>query len=529
MVNSNKILNRNNTKSGKIIYCQWFNSVLKDEKGNIQSILSLIQDVTEQEKAKEEIKKAHERFEMIAGTTYDAIWEWNLVTGELWANEVHQQLFGLTKADPVPTEQEWKERIHPGDIQKTVSAKNRALTSGQDYWESEYRFRKPDGNYIVLFDRSYIIRDPEGKAVRLTGSMFDITERKKAETKLVDNENYLRTILNTEPTCVKVLNRKGELLSMNPAGLAMIEADNEQQVLGRRMTELVDVKYRIGFNRLSKNVFNGRPGTFEFEVIGLKGGHRWLETHAVPLKDAAGLIKNLLGVTRDITQHKKAEEEIKETTIQLRQLTTHLQTIREEERKRIAREIHDELGQQLTAIKMDVAWVNKKIPEEKIAEKEKLNNVINLLDGSNRSIRKILSELRPAILDDHGLLEAIEWLGKQFTAHTDIPVKFTTTETELKLPEPIATCIFRVYQEALTNITRYAQAGKVFTSLSIADDTITVSIEDDGKGFDTTVQTKKSFGILGMKERLLSLNGKFELASSPGKGTVVNISIPYSS
>ncbi|MEK7198559.1 MAG: ATP-binding protein, partial [Bacteroidota bacterium] len=177
---------------------------------------------------------------------------------------------------------------------------------------------------------------------------------------------------------------------------------------------------------------------------------------------------------------------------------------------------------------MDVAWIDKKIPEESAKIKNKLKNVITLLSGSNQSIRRILNELRPSILDDHDLLEAIEWLNRQFTANTGIPVKFTTDESEIKSSESVTTCIFRVYQEAFTNITRYAQAKKVSTSLSVANETIMVIIEDDGKGFDmASVQNKKSFGILGMQERILILGGSFELVSSPGKGTKIIIGLHY--
>jgi signal transduction histidine kinase len=192
----------------------------------------------------------------------------------------------------------------------------------------------------------------------------------------------------------------------------------------------------------------------------------------------------------------------------LRMLTAHLQNVREEERKRIGREIHDELGQQLTAIKMDVAWIDKKITDEDTGVKGKLKNVIELLDGSNKSIRRILSELRPGILDDYNLLDAIDWLGNQFTINTGIPLNFTTTETSFKYASVLVTCIFRVYQEALTNITRYAGATKVLASLTVNNGIITVSIEDNGKGFvPESIQAHKSFGILGMKERVLSLGG----------------------
>src|SRR5258708_34844134 len=152
---------------------------------------------------------------------------------------------------------------------------------------------------------------------------------------------------------------------------------------------------------------------------------------------------------------------MKQSYKEIRRLTEHLQKIREEERTSIAREIHDELGQQLTAIKTDVAWIDKKTAEETTDIKRKLKNIIELLDGSNQSIRRILSELRPRILDDYGLAEAIEWLSRQFTETTGIPVKCTTPEKDIKVSEQIATCIFRVCQQAFTNITRHALAKNV--------------------------------------------------------------------
>jgi PAS domain S-box-containing protein len=246
------------------------------------------------------------------------------------------------------------------------------------------------------------------------------------------------------------------------------------------------------------------------------------------LRDVQGNVITILSLIHNVTERKKAEETLQQSYEEIRRMTEHLQNIREEERTYIAREIHDELGQQLTAIKMDVAWNDKKTPEETIEIKRKLKNIIALLDGSNQSIRRILSELRPRILDEHGWLEAIEWLGRQFTETTGIPVKFTAPEKDVKVSEQIATCIFRVCQEAFTNITRYALAKNVSISINIIEENIILIIEDDGIGFDAAaIQTKKSFGILGMKERILSLDGKFELVSSPGKGTKITVSLPY--
>jgi PAS domain S-box-containing protein len=513
---------------GSIHYYRGVGEV-KYDKENVPVILhGTVQDITEQKKAEHKLLKSEELFSGIFNASPAGIVISQIADGKIInANESFYTMFEFSP----------EEVIGQTSIDlKLVSSDERAKLMKQQtahgrLFNGELLSRTKSGKSIhILFSSKQL--DIESEICNIT-TLIDITERKKAETKLVENENYLRTILDTEPECVKVLNRNGELLSMNPAGLAMIEADNEQQVAGHLMTELVDEKYREDFNQLCKNVFDGNPGTLEFEITGLKEGRRWLETHAVPLKDEAGKIVNLLGVTRDITQRKKAEEEIKKTTEQLRQLTAHLQNIREEERKRIGREIHDELGQQLTAVKMDVAWIDKKISmvapgtTELTPVKNKLQNIITLLDGSNESVRKILHDLRHGILEDNGLLEAMEWQGNQFTEVSGIPVQFIFSETMPVLQEPIANSLFRIYQEALTNIARHSKATNVTVSLNVNANNIILLVKDDGKGFDTaTLEQNKSFGILGMKERVLSMQGQFELVTAKGKGTQIQITLP---
>lgn len=236
-----------------------------------------------------------------------------------------------------------------------------------------------------------------------------------------------------------------------------------------------------------------------------------------------------LALVIDVTEKLIMDKKINDSLEAVRRLTAHIQSIREEERKRIGREIHDELGQQLTAIKMDVAWIDKKTPTESEQVKLKLKNIITLLDSSNLSIRKILNELRMGILEHQSIEEALRWQGQQFSDNTGIPIEFNCPKPITKTDEMVATCLFRVFQESLTNITRYAKAKKVITWLTQDEQFVSLSIEDDGKGFDASqLRTTKSFGILGMKERVASLNGKFELITAPGKGTRIEIKIPVS-
>jgi signal transduction histidine kinase len=237
----------------------------------------------------------------------------------------------------------------------------------------------------------------------------------------------------------------------------------------------------------------------------------------------------LIGSGIDITERKKAEVELKATNDQLRSLSAHLQSVREEERIRIAREIHDELGQQLTGLKMDVYWLNKKLElkDEKI--QEKISGIIELINETVKSVRRISSNLRPSILDDLGLIAALEWHSREVEKRSEIKVHFATHIIEQEIPVDVATGIFRIYQEALTNAVRHANAHEINSSLQISDDQLILKIKDDGRGIDPNPKgNTKSFGLIGIKERTFVMRGKFELKSEPGCGTELCISIPLS-
>lgn len=228
-------------------------------------------------------------------------------------------------------------------------------------------------------------------------------------------------------------------------------------------------------------------------------------------------------------ERKKSEEKMQQMNGELRRLSAHLQNIREEESARIAREIHDELGQQITGLKMDLAWLKRKITgkENILVIQEKLNSMSDLLDKAVQTIRKISSELRPSLLDDIGLIAALDWQSTEFQKRFGIPVHFTSDVEELNIDPAIATGLFRTYQESLTNVARHAAASKVTSSLELTEEKIILTIADDGKGFDTSqTQKRRSLGLLGMKERVAMIAGTLEIKSVIGKGTTVTISVP---
>lgn len=227
--------------------------------------------------------------------------------------------------------------------------------------------------------------------------------------------------------------------------------------------------------------------------------------------------------------HDSLEQQVKETgqmNEQLRDLSAHLQNIREEERMHIAREMHDELGQLLTGFKMDVISVKRKLGSDTDALiLKKLDTMETSSDDAIRFVRKLSAELRPSLLDDLGLIAALEWHSHEFENRYNIRVIFQSEMADISVPPLVATGIFRIFQESLTNIARHAKAHQVKASLRIADGTLKMEITDDGRGFDTNAQ-RKTLGLLGMKERAIMIGGELTLHSSPGKGTTVTITVP---
>ena len=248
---------------------------------------------------------------------------------------------------------------------------------------------------------------------------------------------------------------------------------------------------------------------------------------ATPFRRPDGTTIGIVEDFKDISERKKAERNLKRTSVRLRELTAHLQSIREEERSRIAREIHDELGQVLTALSLDVRWLKKRLPAEQMELQDKIQSMAELITATVRSISRICSELRPAILDDVGLSAAIEWQAEEFTSRTGIACDIRTDPPEIKLSEELSVAVFRIFQETLTNIVRHARASKVAVQLRLTPSEFSMKVCDDGVGIEVSGQQKvKTFGLLGVKERVRGFGGELRMATGDAGGTCIDIVIP---
>lgn len=378
------------------------------------------------------------------------------------------------------------------------------------------------------------IKCAQGQIVGAVIIFRDVTERQEREARLAESETWLRAIINSEPQCVKLVGADGTLLEMNPAGLSMVEADSAAQVVGSKIYPMVDPPYRAAFQELIESTFRGESANLEFEITGLKGSRRWLETHAVPLRNPRGEVTASLGITRDITERKQTEEKLNKSREQLRSLAARLQSVREGERIRIAREIHDELGQMLTGFKMDLSWLERRLTEMNaqaagIPLLNKMKTMSGLIDEMVQSVRKISSELRPRALDDLGLVPAMEWQALEFEERTGLECKFTSPAADIHLPPDHCTAVFRIFQEALTNVARHARATRVTLHLQTSAHHLVLEIRDNGRGItDEEVANSQSLGLLGMRERALILGGDVRIRGVTGEGTAVTVEVPLS-
>jgi two-component system, NarL family, sensor histidine kinase UhpB len=231
----------------------------------------------------------------------------------------------------------------------------------------------------------------------------------------------------------------------------------------------------------------------------------------------------------EIAERRHAEEQFKETLDQLRALAARLQSVREEERASIAREIHDELGQACTAIKMDLALIGRKITKKQTQLRAKIEPSMRLVDDMIVTLRRIASDLRPRTLDDLGLAAALEWQGQEFEKRTGIKCHLVLPHEPLDLDPERSIAIFRIFQESLTNVTRHSKATNVEARLEIEEDQLIFRVHDNGKGFNPEeAKAKRSLGLVGMQERAHLLQGEVRIEGVPGAGTTMILRIPLS-
>src|SRR5260370_6388106 len=266
------------------------------------------------------------------------------------------------------------------------------------------------------------------------------------------------------------------------------------------------------------------PYSFYYRVLRPDGDERIVHSPGQIVTGEDGDVVRVFGTSQDVTEVKHAEEKLKSTSEQLRALFGRLQSAREEESIRIARQVHDELGSALTSLKWDLEALSKARGPEL---KAKISTMLDLTDSTINIVRRIASELRPSVLDVLGLTEALGWQARQFEGRTGIVVHYDSTSADVHLNQEQSTAAFRIFQEALTNILRHAQAARVDVTIVDEGGAFVLTIKDDGRGIkEEEKSAQSSIGLLGMRERAHLLGGIIDITGVDGEGTTVTLRLP---
>jgi two-component system sensor histidine kinase UhpB len=381
---------------------------------------------------------------------------------------------------------------------------------------------------IRLGADDYILKD---RLARLPAAINAALNKKKSEAAVKHSEEVRRLIMNAALDAIICIDLNGLITVWN------LQAENmfgwkEPDILGKELGDtIIPVQHREAHKRGLKHYLQTGDGPVLGKVIEITALHHSgnefpIELAIVPIKRSGDDF--FCAFIRDITLRKKGEEKLQQSYEEIRRLASHLQDVREEERLIISREIHDQLGQQLTVMKMDISWLMKKSALGIDAPaKEKLDELNEMMDETVKTIRKISTDLRPSLLDDLGLGAAIEWHLNEFEKRSGIAVHYKGVNNEVSLPLASKTGMFRIVQESLTNVARYAQAKNVKVNLEKRQDHLWLTIKDDGVGFDLDeAAAKKTLGLVGMRERSAMMGGNYTINSSPGNGTTVVVNVP---
>ena len=414
---------------------------------------------------------------------------------------------------------------HLDDVTRENLAAQTPVNSRYQSFQIEKRYRRKDGREawaLVVVLRAF---DDRGSLLYRAGQVIDIDKLKQAELDLRISEQRFRGVFENANTGMVVADQSGRIVHFNEAFSQMLghDADVLRQM---HFADFYVPAERSAETPLAYEILRTPQDRYRIERrwIASDGRHVWVDLYISTIRDESGAVVNFIAVVGDITERKKSALALGESKRKLRALAAYQEELLEQERKHIAGEVHDEMGQLMTALKMDLSLMRLRFGEN-LQLLGMIDEMRSLVDRSINVVRQVASNLRPAVLD-HGLAPAIEWLAADFSRRGTIRCRLDVSGNFV-LPELQSTAVFRVVQESLTNVTRHSQAREVVISLHSSGQQLQVVVRDDGIGFDTAaVDQGRGFGLFGMRERLLALGGRLRIASAPGQGTTVIIKLP---
>ncbi|MGA7577593.1 MAG: PAS domain-containing protein [Desulfobaccales bacterium] len=491
----------------------------------------LRQEIEERKKTENELQRIKEYLENVIDNSVDAIGIVDRLGRFLLWNRRAEEIYGYSFPE-LAGKTAFELYADPATL-KTMLQK---LRLDGVVREHEISMKKKDGSIVSMDISISLLKDDQGKTIGSVCVARDLSRWKKYETELKrtrdelsrysrDLERQVRErtreingILRYTPAMVHIKDKYGYYRLVNPRYEELLGIKNED-IKGKSDHDIFPPEVAGQFRSNDLLVLTQKRSWQGEERLPLKDGvHTYLSVK-FPLYDEQGRIDGLCGISTDITELQKAQE-------QLRLLSGSIMASQEKERAAIARELHDELGQVLTALRMDAVWLSERLKGQEAQAAARALTMCDLIDQTLDEVRALATRLRPGVLDDFGLIDALDWYSKYFSQRTGISCIYKHVNMPA-VDDLVATAAYRITQEALTNVARHAFATQVKINLQVRGGVLTLSVADNGRGFDPqNLSQSHCLGLAGMRERAGLLGGRLELESKAGKGTRVYFRLP---
>jgi len=542
-------------KDGSLVEVSITVSPVKDSEGRIIGASNVAQEIAERKRAEQALMEQARLLDL----SNDAIFVRDSADKVTYWNKAACELYGYTREEALGNVTH--ELLHTQFPAPLESVNEQLHRHGR--WTGELVHKTKLGTEIVVISRWALDRNAYGRPWSILETNNDITQQKLTEKALRESEKRFRAIIETTPECVKLVDRDGTLLHINSPGLKMVGADCAEAVVGKNVYDLIAPEDRNKFQAFNERICRGEKGSLEFDIVGLEGIRRHMETHAAPLRNPDGSVVQL-GVTRDISERKLAHDALLQSEQRLRKLSEKLDAevrartkeledrnadvlrqseqvrdlswrllhTQDEERRHIARELHDSAGQLVAALQMNLVPLESEAQKVSPKLADSIKQTLDLVGQLSKELRTVSYLLHPPLLDEAGLASAIRWYVEGFSERSHIDVRVELSPDLGRLSREMEITIFRIIQECLTNIHRHANCERANIRVSRSAELVRLEVQDDGKGTkgsnngrNESKPLREGVGIQGMRQRVKQLRGNFEIQLTEN-GTLVTALFP---
>ncbi len=499
--------------------------MLHDADGRPAGTVGVNRDITERKRADEALAISERRLRLAVDSANLGLWEWNTESSEVYFSPRWKKQLGYQDHELCNDWEEWAGRLHPDDAVAALESLRASFTHLLPAYSAKFRMRHKDGSYRWILNYGCAVANAAGKPSRILGLHIDITERQRAQDALRESEERYRLLVQLSPDPVLIHNTR-RILFANPAAVKLFGARNLADLVGRPPAELMHPDSLRELQARWPELQAGRSLPFTIaKVQQLDGGTIEVETGAIGFTYRSE--RAILVVARDITERRRAEAALQDYAERLQSLSRRLMQVQENERRNLARELHDEIGQSLTAVRIQLQAQLRRGSNS--LGRAGLEDSLGVVDDAIRQVRNLSLDLRPSLLDDLGLIPALRWYVDRQAQRAGLTVQLVTGPLDCKPAPEIETACFRIVQDALTNVMQHAQAQHVRIELKQQQAHLLVLIRDDGIGFDVAHQRARaeggeSMGLLSMQERAALVGGRLDIIS--GHGTEVRAQFP---